>query len=109
MSYRPPEKFENVAVVCKANIYFEGRVISHTLTLADGSKKTLGLIHPGSFRFDTAVPERMEIIAGACRVKLPNREEWIGFEAGTWFDIPGRSSFEIAVDQGIAEYVCSFG
>ncbi|BCR06228.1 UPF0345 protein [Desulfuromonas versatilis] len=109
MSYSAPEQFANVTVACKANIYFDGKVVSHALTLADGSKKTLGLIFPGSFKFDTAAPERMEIIAGECRVRLAGQGDWIGFAAGTWFDVPGNSFFEIVVESGIAEYVCSFG
>ncbi|HXV21504.1 MAG TPA: pyrimidine/purine nucleoside phosphorylase [Desulfuromonadales bacterium] len=109
MSYSAPEKFEHVTVTCKANLYFDGKVASHTIAFADGSKKTLGLIYPGSFKFNTDAPERMEIIAGACRVRLAGQGDWIGFTAGTWFDVPGKSFFEIAVETGVAEYVCSFG
>jgi purine/pyrimidine-nucleoside phosphorylase len=109
MSYQAPQQFENVTVTCKANLYFDGRVVSHTVAFADGSKKTLGLIYPGSFKFNTDAPERMEIIAGACRVRIAGQGNWIGFAAGTWFDVPGKSFFEIVVDAGVAEYVCSFG
>ena len=66
MSYAAPERFANVTVTCKANVYFDGRVVSHAVTLADGSCKTLGLIYPGSYRFNTAAAEKMEIIAGNC-------------------------------------------
>ncbi|MFA7235570.1 MAG: pyrimidine/purine nucleoside phosphorylase [Phycisphaeraceae bacterium] len=51
-----PTEFTNVTAVAKANVYFDGKVVSHTLKFADGSKKTLGLIHPGSFHFNTAGP-----------------------------------------------------
>ena len=108
MSYSAPEKFENVTVACKANIYFDGKVVSHALSFADGSRKTLGLLYPGSYRFDTDAPEKMEVIAGACRVRIGGEGDWIGFDAGTWFDVPGKSFFEIEVSEGIAEYVCSF-
>ena len=108
MANAVPEQFENVTAVCKANVYFEGKVISHTLQFPDGSKKTLGLIFPGSYTFDTGAPERMEVVAGACRVKLVGSNEWNAYEAGTSFDVPGKSSFAIAVDEGIMEYVCSF-
>ena len=108
MSYQAPEAFANVTAVCKANIYFDGKVISHTLTLADGSRKTLGLIYPGLYKYNTAAPEKMEIIAGACRMRIAGNGDWIGFTAGTWFDVPGNSFFEIEVADGIAEYVCSF-
>ena len=33
---------------------------------------------------------------------------WTDYAAGSAFDVPANSSFEIAVDSGIAEYVCSF-
>ena len=50
----------------------------------------------------------MEIIAGACRVRIAGAGDWIGFPAGTWFDVPANSFFEIEVAEGLAEYVCSF-
>ena len=104
----PPSQFDGVSVVCKANVYFEGKVISHTVLFSDGSKKTIGLIFPGAYTFNTGAPERMDIIAGTCRAKLASQSEWTSFGADTGFDVPGQSSFEIAVDSGAAEYVCSF-
>lgn len=104
----PPKQFDNVTAIVKANVYFDGKVVSHTVLLADGSKKTLGLIYPGSFRFDTGAPERMEITAGSCRVKLPGDKDFRVHAAGTHFDVPGKAAFDIAVDAGICEYVCSF-
>ncbi len=109
MSQPFPEKFTEVAVPCKANIYFDGKVISHTLLFADGSRKSLGLIYPGTFTFATAAPERMMIVAGSCRAKIAGSTDWSDYPAGTFFDIPGNSSFEISVADGIAEYICSFG
>ncbi|HLH30566.1 MAG TPA: pyrimidine/purine nucleoside phosphorylase [Terriglobia bacterium] len=103
-----PTEFAQVTVVCKANIYFEGRVISHTVKFSDGSKKTLGLIYPGSFEFKTDAAERMEMTAGDCRVRQPGQNEWKTYRAGDAFNVPAKSSFEIAVESGIAEYVCSF-
>jgi uncharacterized protein YaiE (UPF0345 family) len=43
MPQNAPEKFENVTVVAKANVYFDGKVVSHTVLLASGKKKTLGI------------------------------------------------------------------
>ena len=51
-------QFDNVSVVKKANVYFDGKVVSHTVLFADGAKKTIGLIYPGSFTFNTGAPER---------------------------------------------------
>ena len=103
-----PAEFTGVTAVCKANIYFEGRVVSHTLRFSDGSKKTLGLIYPGSFEFKTDSAERMDMTAGECRVRQEGRTEWKRYRAGDTFNVPARSSFEVSVDSGIAEYVCSF-
>ncbi len=101
-------EFANVTAVAKANVYFEGRVVSHTLRFGDGSKKTIGLIYAGEYHFGTDAPERMDIIAGGCRVRLDGSSEWREYGAGSSFNVPGKSGFDIAVGSGIAEYVCSF-
>lgn len=101
-------KFENVTVVAKANIYFDGKVVSHTVLLPDGAKKTLGLIYPGEYHFGTDAAERMDITSGLCRVRLDGSSEWREFGAGSSFRVPAKSGFDIAVATGISEYVCSF-
>jgi uncharacterized protein YaiE (UPF0345 family) len=108
MSSSIPTQFANVTAVCKANVYFGGKVVSHTILLADGSKKTLGLIYPGEYHFGTGAPEKMEIVAGACKVKLDGSETWQSHAAGTLFRVPGQSGFSIAVEGDIVEYICSF-
>lgn len=103
-----PISFAGVTVHTKANVYFDGRVVSHTVLMPGGEKKTLGLIYPGSYHFGTGAPERMEIIAGTCRVTLDGATASQDCPAGTSFDVPGRSGFTIAVAGGICEYICSF-
>lgn len=103
-----PAQFANVTAVTKANLYFDGRVVSHTIVFADGAKKTLGLIYPGKYHFGTGAPERMEIVAGSCRAKLDGSNETRDYAAGQRFDVPGKSGFDIEVTSGICEYVCSF-
>lgn len=100
--------FSNVTVDSKANVYFDGRVVSHTVHFSDGSRKTLGLIYPGKFHFGTAAPERMEIIAGDCEIVLDGTDETLRIEAGSSFDVAGNSGFTITVKEGICEYICSF-
>jgi len=100
--------FANVTVDAKANIYFDGRVVSHTVRFSDGSKKTLGLIYPGKFHFGTAAPERMEIIAGACKVVPDGETGVLDVAAGSAFEVAGNSGFTITVEDGICEYICSF-
>ncbi|HKI50995.1 MAG TPA: pyrimidine/purine nucleoside phosphorylase [Geothermobacteraceae bacterium] len=108
MSDQSPVEFSNVTVICKANIYFDGKVVSHAIELADGSRKTLGLIYPGGYKFDTGAPELMELVAGACRVRIAGQGDWQEYATGDSFEVPGESFFEIDVVDGIAEYVCSF-
>jgi hypothetical protein len=102
-------EFSGVTVSAKANVYFDGRVVSHGLTFPDGTKKTLGLIYPGEFHFGTKAPERMEIVAGSCEVRLDGTTVWKTYEQGTHFDVPADSGFTIRVRRGLTEYVCSFG
>jgi uncharacterized protein YaiE (UPF0345 family) len=101
-------RFDGVAVLTKANIYFDGNVVSHTVLFADGSKKTLGLIRPGSYFFGTAAAERMEIVAGACRVTLKDQTATAAYAAGNAFDVAANSGFTIEVESGLCEYICSF-
>ncbi len=103
----PPHLEVSVAHT-KANIYFDGQVVSHTVDSADGVRRTLGLIYPGSYHFGTGAPELMQIVAGSCRVRLDGSTSWAAYAEGTAFEVPGQSGFDIAVDEGIAEYVCTF-
>ena len=102
------EKFDGAAVTTKANVYFDGKCVSHGIVLADGTKKSVGVILPASLTFNTGAPEIMEGVAGSCRVRLKGESSFKTFAAGSSFDVPGNSSFEIAVDSGVAQYVCSF-
>lgn len=103
-----PTEFTSVTAVAKANVYFDGKVVSHTLRLVDGTKKTLGIIFPGTYHFDTDAPERMEMTAGHCRVKVDGRDAWTEYPEGSVYDLPGKSGFEIEVAGGVAQYICSF-
>ena len=101
-------EFRGVTAVAKANLYFDGKVVSHSIVLPDGSLKTLGLIYPGSFHFGTNAGERMDIIAGACRVRLNGSTAWTAYATGQVFEVPAKSGFDIEVASGICEYICSF-
>lgn len=103
-----PAEFPNATVHTKANIYFDGRVISHTLINAQGVRKTLGLIQPGTYHFGTDAPERMEIVAGACTVVLDGATDETAYAAGNTFDLPGKSGFNITSTEGVCEYICTF-
>lgn len=101
-------KIENAAVTLKANVYFDGKVVSHTVESKAGGRQTIGIIYPGSYSFNTGAPEWMDIIAGACKVQLKGQTGWTIYEADSHFEVPGNSSFQIAVDAGILEYLCSY-
>ncbi len=103
-----PSEFSNVTAITKANVYFDGKVVSHTIAFADGAKKTLGLIYPGSFHFGTDKAERMGIVSGSCEVRLDGHEASATFQGGTFFEVPAQSGFDISVTEGICEYICSF-
>ena len=102
-------QFDNVSVVKKANVYFDGKCVSHPVQFADGTKKTVGVILPASLTFTTSVPEIMEGVGGSCRVKLKGQTEWTTYGAGQSFDVPGNSSFEIKVEGEPYHYICHFG
>lgn len=108
MSKTFPVQFVGVTAVAKANIYFDGKVASHSVIFPDGSRKTLGLIYPGKFHFSTAQAERMEIVAGECQVKIDGTSTAKTFDGGTSFEVPAKSGFDIEVTSGICEYICTF-
>ena len=102
-------EFPNVTAVAKANVYFEGRVVSHTILFPDGSKRTLGLTYPGTYHFGTAAAELMQIVDGACSVVLDGSDTGAAaYEAGGEFRVPASSGFTVTVAGGICQYVCSF-
>jgi len=100
-------QFDNVSVIKKANVYFDGKCVSHTVVFPDGTKKTIGVIFPSTLTFNTGVPEVMEINAGVCKVKLPGASDWRTYKAGEKFSVPGSSSFDIETVE-MLDYVCHF-
>ena len=100
-------EFMNVTVVKKANVYFEGKVTSRTIVFGDGSKKTLGIMLPGEYTFNTDASEVMEIIDGDLDVLLPGDQGWRTVKGGESFNVPGQSKFSLKVRR-ITDYCCSF-
>jgi uncharacterized protein YaiE (UPF0345 family) len=99
---------QNVTLTTKSNVYFDGKCVSHTVLLADGSRKTVGVIFPSSLTFNTGAPETMEIVSGKCRVKLAGSDAWQNYESGQQFDVPANSAFDIDTLE-LLDYVCHFG
>lgn len=100
-------QFDNVAVFKKANVYFDGKCVSHTVQFADGTRKSVGVIFPSSLTFNTGAPEIMELNAGRCRIRLKGDTEWTEYQGGQSFNVPGNSSFDIETLE-MLDYVCHF-
>ena len=101
-------QFDNVSVLKKASIYFDGKCVSHTVLFPDGTKKTIGVIFPSTLNFGTDTPETMEITAGTCKVRLKGATEWKTYQGGSQFSVPGNSSFDIETVETV-DYVCHYG
>jgi len=100
-------KYENVDVDKLANIYFKGKVISRNIFLQDGSRKTLGVMLPGKYEFNTEARELMEITSGKLNLKIENDIEWTLIKDGMDFNIPKNSSFKVEVLE-LVNYICSY-
>ena len=102
------DKFDNVSVVKKANVFFDGKCVSHSVLFQDGSRKTVGVVMPGSqLTFNVGVPELMEITAGTCEVKIAGEPAFSTYTTGASFKVAANSSFEIHAKDEV-NYVCSF-
>lgn len=102
------QQFDNVSVVKKGNVFFDGKCVSHSVLFADGSRKTVGVIMPGTLTFNVSTPELMEITSGTCRVKVGDEPEFNTYAAGGQFSVAANSRFVIETNE-VVNYVCSFG
>lgn len=100
-------EFKNVTVTKKANVYFDGKVTSRSVLFEDGSKKTLGIMLPGEYEFNTADKEIMEIISGDLEVLTANEQGWKTIKGGEAFEVPAQSKFNLKV-KSLTDYCCSF-
>lgn len=100
-------EFTNVTIVKKANVYFSGNVTSRTVLFSDGSKKTLGVMLPGEYEFNTADKEIMEILSGDLDVLLPGESGWKKIAGGESFEVPANAKFSLKI-RTLTDYCCSF-
>jgi uncharacterized protein YaiE (UPF0345 family) len=98
----------NVSVTTQANVYFDGRCVSHTVTLPDGTKKSVGVVLPMEQRFNTAQAEVMECVAGACEYRLAGSDDWCTSSAGESFRVAANSYFDIRVSTAPYHYICHY-
>ena len=101
-------QISGVTVATQANVYFDGKCVSHSLTLADGTKKSVGVVLPATLTFNTGAPEVMECVAGGCEYLLAGSSTWVKNGPGEQFSVPGNSSFQIRVSEAY-HYICRFG
>lgn len=100
-------QFNNVTITKKANVYFDGKVVSRTITFEDGSVKTLGFMQVGDYTFNTGKAEIMEFLSGELEVSLPQHKEPLLIKGSATFEVPANSSFTLHVTAP-ADYCCSF-
>lgn len=101
------DNFDNVTIVKKANIYYEGKVSSRTIIFPDGNMKTLGFMLAGDYKFSTKEKEIMEILGGEADVLLPTKNQWENLTQGSQFEVPAGSEFELRVKLPL-DYCCSY-
>jgi uncharacterized protein YaiE (UPF0345 family) len=100
-------EFSHVTVVKQANLYFDGKVASHTVLFPDGSKKTLGIMQAGEYEFATGVAEVMEVLSGTLEWQLKGEAAWQTVAGGQSFQVPAQSTFLMKVP-AVTDYCCSF-
>ena len=102
------EKIDGVTVTTQANVYFDGKCVSHGITYPDGTKKSVGVVLAATLTFGTGAPEIMECVGGACEYKLAGSDTWVKSSPGDKFSVPGNSKFDIRVTDTY-HYICHYG
>ena len=102
------ETIASASVTAKANVYFDGKCVSHSITLADGTKKSVGVVLPSTLTFSTGAAEIMECVAGGCEYRLDGSSDWVKSSPGEKFSVPANSKFDIRVAEAY-HYICHFG
>ncbi len=90
----------------QSNSYFDGKVMSLVINSKEG-KKTVGVMAPGEYEFGTTGKEIMHVVSGALVVKLPGSGDWQTFKAGSKFEVPANSKFQLKVAEDTA-YLCEY-
>jgi len=100
-------KLENISMIKEANVYFEGKVVSRTIFLSDGSNQTLGVMQPGEYTFDTKEAEIMEMMSGDLEIRLPGETEFKKLNTPESFNVPANSEFDLKI-KTVTDYCCSY-
>jgi len=100
-------ELKNTTITKEANIYYDGKVTSRSLTLADGSKQSLGIMMRGEYTFATQEAEIMEILSGDLEIRLANESAFRKLNTPETFEVPANSSFDLKI-HSITDYCCSY-
>ncbi|MEP6824464.1 MAG: pyrimidine/purine nucleoside phosphorylase, partial [Ramlibacter sp.] len=92
------ENIASASITAKANVYFDGKCVSHSITLADGTQKSVGVVLRSTLSFNTGAAEIMECVAGGCEYRLDGSPDWLKSSPGEKFSVPANSKFDIRVD-----------
>jgi len=90
----------------EVNEYFDGKVKSLAVNSPDG-KKTVGVMEPGDYEFDTETKETIKVITGEFSVYFDEYGEWEDFGPGSSFDVPAKSKLKIRAAEETA-YLCEY-
>ena len=90
----------------KHNEYFDGKVQSVAFERV-GQKQSVGVIDAGEYHFGTAAAERMHVVSGALIVKLDGTDDFVRYPAGTYFEVPSDSGFDVRAENPTA-YLCEY-
>ena len=99
------DALEDATVRKRANVYYDGQVTSREVETAGGERRTLGIVLPGTYEFETDSEERIEVLAGGGRLELP--DETRPFEAGDVVTVPADTTFDFVADD-VVDYYCSY-
>ena len=90
----------------KHNSYFDAKVQSLGFE-RHGRKQTVGVNAPGEYHFNTDGDDRMTVVCGELRARHTGAHEWTAYPAGTAFEIPAKSGFDVKASEPSA-FWCEF-
>ncbi|WP_436348671.1 pyrimidine/purine nucleoside phosphorylase [Natronorubrum sp. FCH18a] len=99
------DTFESATITKRANVYYDGDVTSRSLVTDDGVRKTLGIMHPGEYEFETENEEHIELYAGRLTATVDG--ESTEYEAGESFTVPAATTFEVSIAE-LVDYCCTY-
>ncbi len=100
-------ELNNISMIKEANIYYDGKVTSRAIVLADGTKQTLGIMLPGEYTFETQAAEIMEMMSGELEIRLPGESEFRKLNTPQTFNVPANASFDLKI-KTVTDYCCSY-